>query len=255
MAAAQHNRYSFWNTGAYFVPNAQVAQRVIDYIENTETYHAFDRQLKQQGGQAVNPRNTVQTEPLVKYLYYPALYYCDDRGVSHLNNGFTGRIENYEYVGRRAAQVPQPLAPAAVGPGEADQIVEQLWTLAQQRGCTELPVLMDGEQVTGIRIIPNFLQNVLNTDPVQLHNHLTANVPVAVNGQPLVRGNLVRVNGDHIELQTRGNAIARDKIWFQTDPLTSCRRSIVATQRAAKRRRRRPERRRQCGSHAVSKMR
>jgi hypothetical protein len=88
---------SWWCTGGMHYPNSQVAQLLVDHFDapTLETIHQCDFHLAMQSTQAHRAEDTT---PLVKYVYYPALYDCDDYKHSTIGNKSTGTIVDYIYT-------------------------------------------------------------------------------------------------------------------------------------------------------------
>ena len=75
------------------------------------------------------------------------------------------------------------------------------------------------EMAEGAWMVEDFLQTYVGLCPIASHNTVSE-IPVYGVGDTLVPGLLKRVPGAHPSLHYRGNAIRREKVWVQYQPLS-----------------------------------
>lgn len=87
--------------------------------------------------------------------------------------------------------------------------------------CTDVDAMAGTLVYPGIAIIPNYAQDVLQTDPASLQDSLEANYPIRRAGDEITWGEAQWVEGGNAALKYRGNELKRGKMWFQAgDPKT-----------------------------------
>lgn len=69
-----------------------------------------------------------------------------------------------------------------------------------------------------IVVVPQLMQK-LGMDPAKVHQNLIDKYPLRRGSDPIERGGVQWVAGDHETLKYRGNELAREKMWFQRNEM------------------------------------
>lgn len=94
-----YSLHGWWGTFCYFVPNSEIANKIVTYIDSLQSINNFDSQMSFQGKtsyQSALPNET----PIFKYLATPALCYMDDQNLSATQGKLVGISKNHIYSKR-----------------------------------------------------------------------------------------------------------------------------------------------------------
>ena len=92
-----YGTHGWWGTFAYFVPNSDIANKIVTYVDSLQTIHNFDTQMAFQGKHSWQS-DLPNDAPLFKYLATPAQCYMDDKNESATYGKLVGSSKNHIYT-------------------------------------------------------------------------------------------------------------------------------------------------------------
>ena len=92
-----YGTHGWWGTFAYFVPNSDIANKIVNYVDSLQTIHNFDTQMAFQGKHSWQS-DLPNDASLFKYLATPAQCYMDDKNESATYGKLVGSSINHIYT-------------------------------------------------------------------------------------------------------------------------------------------------------------